>query len=198
MDALTPQVAEITEEGLHVVCAAGGEDLGLTDADAVIDGTLSVSFELRKHGDAVEVTGFLEGVILRECVRCLTWYKDPLSVTIRAHYVRSTAQPRRPPKSTVAGRKDKADRPEVSADAEEDDIYEYQGDQLMLAPMLREQTILAAPMQPLCREDCQGLCPQCGQDLNVRRCACRGEPHASPFSVLQGFKVTSSRKRASE
>jgi uncharacterized protein len=201
MDALTPPVDDISEEGLHLACAAGGEDLGLTEADAVIDGTLSVSLELRKHGDAVEVTGVLEGVILRECVRCLSQYGDPLSVAIKANYVRPTAQPSRPSKSTVGDKKDKPDKPnrsEVSADVPEDETYEYQGDQLMLAPMLREQAILAAPMQPLCREDCKGLCPHCGQDLNVRQCACPGEPHASPFSVLQGFKVTSSRKRGSE
>jgi uncharacterized protein len=198
MDALTPQVADISEEGLHLSCTAGGEELGLSDADARIDGTLSVSLELRKHGDAVEVTGWLEGAVVRECVRCLSRYQDPLSVAIRAQYVRPTAQPRRPPRSTVADKKDRPDQPEVSADAPDDEIYEYQGDRLMLAPMLREQVILSAPMQPLCREDCKGLCPHCGQDLNVRRCACAGEPHASPFSVLQGFKVTSARKRGAE
>ena len=38
--------------------------------------------------------------------------------------------------------------------------------------MLREQVILDAPMQPLCREDCRGLCPQCGTNLNTDACAC--------------------------
>jgi uncharacterized protein len=50
--------------------------------------------------------------------------------------------------------------------------------------MLREQVILDAPMQPLCREECQGLCPVCGQDRNERRCDCREQEQTSPFAVL--------------
>ena len=69
---------------------------------------------------------------------------------------------------------------------EEDEMYWYQGDHLDLAPMLREQVILAAPMQPLCREECLGLCSQCGQNLNERRCGCPPEQAPSPFRVLRG------------
>ena len=47
------------------------------------------------------------------------------------------------------------------------DAFELVGDQLDLAPMVREVIVLDAPMSPLCRDDCQGLCPECGVDLNV-------------------------------
>ncbi len=48
--------------------------------------------------------------------------------------------------------------------------------ELDLAPMIREELILAVPDYVLCREECQGLCAQCGQDLNVARCDCRPAP----------------------
>jgi uncharacterized protein len=76
------------------------------------------------------------------------------------------------------------DRIEEEAD-EQDEIYYYQGEQLDLTPMLREQIILAAPMQPLCRENCAGLCPRCGQNWNDRRCACGPEPMNNPFRILR-------------
>ncbi len=41
-----------------------------------------------------------------------------------------------------------------------------------LAPLVREQYFLGIPMQPLCKEDCQGLCMECGQNLNERDCGC--------------------------
>ena len=65
---------------------------------------------------------------------------------------------------------------DIDETEEEDEIYYYQGDHIDLAPMLREQMILAAPIQPLCSENCAGLCPRCGQNLNEERCACAPEP----------------------
>ncbi len=52
---------------------------------------------------------------------------------------------------------------EAEPEEEPDDQYQYQGNQLELAPMLREHMILSAPMQPLCSDDCLGLCAQCGK-----------------------------------
>ena len=70
------------------------------------------------------------------------------------------------------------------AESESDELYAYSGEEIALDGMLREQVILDAPMQPLCREDCRGLCPVCGQDRNERRCDCREQEQTSPFAVL--------------
>jgi uncharacterized protein len=56
---------------------------------------------------------------------------------------------------------------------------------LDLAHMLREQFYLAMPMRPLCREDCRGLCPQCGTNLNVDSCGCTRERHDPRFDGLR-------------
>ncbi|HEY7955210.1 MAG TPA: DUF177 domain-containing protein, partial [Polyangia bacterium] len=87
------------------------------------------------------------------------------------------------------------DREDDEALAEED-IGEHDGHTLDLQPMVREQLILSVPMSPRCREDCKGLCAECGQDRNLRDCG-----HAqvdeklptekrSPFAALKDVKLT--------
>jgi uncharacterized protein len=79
-------------------------------------------------------------------------------------------------------------------DHDETDVYPLVGDQLELGEMLREQVILAEPMQPLCRVACRGLCPVCGQDLNERPCACPEARQASPFAVLKQLRAGKARQ----
>lgn len=68
------------------------------------------------------------------------------------------------------------------------DAFELVGDQLDLAPMVREVIVLDAPMSPLCRDDCRGLCPQCGVDLNVESCTCTSEVADPRWSALDQLK----------
>lgn len=55
---------------------------------------------------------------------------------------------------------------------------------LDLEPLVRDYALLEIPISPLCRPDCKGLCPVCGQDLNVRDCGHRPQQDESPFSAL--------------
>jgi uncharacterized protein len=73
-------------------------------------------------------------------------------------------------------------RPELrvlfTEDPGADDSYPVppQANELELGDMVREELILAVPPYVLCREDCRGLCPRCGKDLNEGPCSCRPEP----------------------
>jgi len=54
-----------------------------------------------------------------------------------------------------------------------------------LTEPIREDMIVGLPIRPLCREDCKGLCGQCGQNLNLGECGCKKDSRSSgPFSVL--------------
>src|SRR5688500_11370516 len=88
MTLLTPLVSDITTEGLSLVGEATAEELGLTDADARLRGPLSVSLDLMQADDMVAVTGVLEGTVVRQCVRCLKEYDDPLAFSVRAAFAR--------------------------------------------------------------------------------------------------------------
>jgi uncharacterized protein len=52
---------------------------------------------------------------------------------------------------------------------------------------VRQSLLLALPVKPLCRPDCQGICPQCGKNLNAETCLCRGEAQNGPFDQLRKF-----------
>jgi len=77
---------------------------------------------------------------------------------------------------------------ELSFTAAEAEIGYYQGTSLLLEDVLREQVLLAVPLKAICRQDCKGLCPQCGADLNVVQCSCQapiGDPRWSALKELR-------------
>ncbi len=187
MDILMPHVADIAPEGLDLSGKVTADDLALSKTDSVLRGPLGVTLHLDKLDGTIHLTGLLDGTVVRQCVRCLEEYDDQLSLTISADYVQEAEPGPRGRKRAEPGKKAAADM-EEALEAEGEEAYQYQGDQLSLAPMLREQIILAAPMHPLCREACLGLCPQCGKDLNQGPCQCAAEPVNSPFRVLRSDK----------
>jgi uncharacterized protein len=69
------------------------------------------------------------------------------------------------------------------------DIGFFQGDGLLLEDVLREQVLLALPMKSICRTDCAGLCPQCGQNRNLKPCDCAPPPPDKSWSPLAGLKT---------
>jgi len=72
-----------------------------------------------------------------------------------------------------------AGREEISVTGAEAEISYYQGEGLLLEDAVREQVLLAVPLKVICREDCKGLCPHCGANLNVEQCSC-AEPIEDP------------------
>jgi uncharacterized protein len=72
-----------------------------------------------------------------------------------------------------------AGREELSVTGVEAEISYYQGEGLLLEDAVREQVLLAVPLKVICREDCKGLCPHCGANLNSEQCSC-AEPMEDP------------------
>jgi len=148
----------------------GGE---LDQADPLLDG-LDVAL-----GAPVRVTGRLQAtgegrfywhgslktVVTGECRRCLTPVTAPVSADADALFTQD-------------------------AEAEEDpDAYAVAPDamEIDLAPAIREEVLLAVPRFLQCREDCRGLCPRCGQDLNAGPCGC--PPATDPrWQALESLK----------
>lgn len=65
----------------------------------------------------------------------------------------------------------------------------FDGKQIDLDPIVREQVLLALPMDTLCKEDCKGLCAQCGQNLNEAQCKCDPKPIDPRLSALKNIKL---------
>ena len=173
---------EIPQEGLSLSCDVQTDDLALGPDDVLIPGGLSMSVTAIKSGAIVHVAGTLSGTAHRQCVRCLKEYDDAVWIPVVGEYHRDTDL-----KDRTAGREPSERSGEEVTD---DDVYVYEGEEINLGEMLREHVLLSVPMQPLCHDECRGLCPVCGQDLNVRRCDCREEQIQSPFAVLKKLRET--------
>ena len=94
--------------------------------------------------------GTLRTVVQGECRRCLKALTTPVNLEIGALF---TQDP------------DAVDDPDSYAVATE-------ATEIDVTPAVREELLLAAPRYVLCRDDCRGLCPQCGKDLNTSSCDC--------------------------
>ena len=78
---------------------------------------------------------------------------------------------------------------EIEIDEGEAEIGFYEGEGIELADILREQILLALPMQRVCREDCQGICPQCGKNRNEGGCQCASETVEPRWDALRNIRV---------
>ena len=81
-----------------------------------------------------------------------------------------------------------AGKPEAPVSGTEAEVSYYTGEGLLLEDVLREQVLLAVPLKVICREDCKGLCPHCGKNLNQEQCSC-AEPLEDPrWSALKDIR----------
>jgi uncharacterized protein len=77
---------------------------------------------------------------------------------------------------------------ERSITAPETEIGYYQKDSLLLEDVLREQVLLSLPVRTLCKPDCKGLCPRCGQNRNTQECSCEVGPSDPRWEALAGLR----------
>ena len=132
-----------------------------------------LSMDVERVGPGVFlVGGHVRTGLQLECSRCLDEFDVPVEAEFQLRYM---------PRSETS---DEAER-EIGEDALATSVYE--DDSLDVIDMLREQFQLALPMKPLCRDACEGLCPQCGANLNRTVCGCEPEwedPRLAPLKEL--------------
>jgi uncharacterized protein len=81
-----------------------------------------------------------------------------------------------------------AGRDELSVTDAEAEISYYEGEGLLLEDALREQVLLAVPLKTICREDCKGLCPHCGKNLNEGQCSCANQVDDPRWEALKDIR----------
>ncbi|HET7474753.1 MAG TPA: YceD family protein [Dermatophilaceae bacterium] len=134
---------------LHRVAAADAA-IG-TDVVAIPAGApLEVDTRAESVVEGVLLTGSVRASATGACVRCL----DPLTHEVDAQFQELFAYTDRA-----------AHHHEVGAQDDEDEVRELDGDLLDLEPVLRDAVVPTLPFQPVCRDDCPGLCPDCGARL---------------------------------
>jgi uncharacterized protein len=121
-------------------------DLGLEMIGVPEGADLSLDLSLQSVSEGVLVSGTVTGPIEGECGRCLRPISDSLSVTIQELYAYENST--------------------TDETTDEDEVGRMQGDLIDLEPVLRDAVVLALPTNPVCRDDCPGLCPECGAYLD--------------------------------
>jgi len=182
-DSLCVNVDRIPDGGL-VVLASEAADRFPALKDAALEGALAfdaplqVEVRLRWVSGFVAASGLIRTSVGLSCSRCLADFSLPLSIPFEATYSEEARSPEA-----------EGEEAEVELTAEAIDLFSFHGRQIDLAGAIEEQVLLALPLRPLCREDCKGLCPSCGADLNRGPCGCAQKPVDPRFAVLKGLKL---------
>jgi uncharacterized protein len=133
------------------------QDVGEKDDAYAVVAPVDLAFEIHKDKDKFRLVGTVRTELELACSRCLEPFRMPVDAAFDIRYL---------PASEASTERER--------EVEEEDLGTsyYRDDQIDLNELLREQFYLALPMKPLHAEDCKGLCPQCGTNLNTGTCAC--------------------------
>lgn len=113
-------------------------------------------------GKAFTLKGKVKTVLASNCARCFEPYDELIEFTFDERFVRQNAP--------------------------QEDSYCYMGDTIFLDEMVLNNLFLELPMVSLCTEDCKGLCPNCGTNLNLEQCSCSDNNTNSAFSALKNWQ----------
>ena len=141
--------------------------------------------DLYMEGENVFVRGSMDGWVEVACSRCVGPVKVPVDDDLFVTFMPTA----RLPDKAADAEGDAEDDEAAESDDDDLDLYPYEGEEVDLAPLFRDQIVLAVPYAPLCDEDCKGLCPVCGTDLNTGSCTCDRAVMDPRWSALKNLKT---------
>lgn len=154
----------VPPEGQVIDRSVDPSALPVDSAEFRITGPVNVSGRLvrinRADGDGYRLRGRLASEVEFSCVRCLEAFRADVGEELDLLYL--------PQSDNVAAEGEH----EHGLGDDELAVSFYRNDEIDLAHMIWEQIVLALPMKPVCKPDCQGLCPDCGVNRNIKSCSC--------------------------
>ncbi len=143
-----------------------GYDGGLADIEFMGEvfkfPKVRVKAEYSFNGEGVQVDGSFTANTEVVCSRCLKAFEHTVDFRFSEYF---------------------AEDPQ-----EDEGIYPYTGEVIDLSTMLEDNIVMSLPMRFLCKDDCKGLCPVCGRDLNEGECGCVPDEGDNPFKALSALK----------
>ena len=148
--------------------------LELDSESASLSREARVAGRASRRGEEIRVKGKIEAGIEVACDRCLAPIAVPLEVEFETAFI---------PQERAAAAEEN-----VELHAEDMGLAAFEGDAIDLDELVREQILLALPNRHLCREECRGLCPACGADLNAGGCGCEHKETDPRWAALADLK----------
>ena len=137
------------------------------------DATVRGGVRLMHTQRGILVKGELRAEVELTCSRCLSLYNCPVRLSFEEEYI--------PIMDIVSGAP-------LAPPGEPGSFIVDEHNVIDLSEAIRQYALLAVPMKPLCREDCAGLCPRCGHNLNQGPCGCPQEVNDARWSELSKLR----------
>ncbi|HHT71322.1 MAG: DUF177 domain-containing protein [bacterium] len=131
------------------------------------DQPVTVELELTNTGELYLARGQVTTTVVMACSRCLEPVKLALELPFAVGYTEHKMDTTSPDDNL--------------------EVRPISGDIIDVTPDVEETILLSLPMKSLCNPDCQGLCPQCGQNLNLKLCTCKQDRVDPRLAVLRDF-----------
>jgi uncharacterized protein len=152
------ELDKLEEQGGKFAQVYDPTELPLDEPDIRLLEPAEVSGRIHRAGKEVELRGRLHTRLEVVCGRCLKPVELPLAKEFKERFVRAVSW---------------AAEEQHELQAEDLDLAVFDGEGIELDDLVREELLLAVPVNVLCREDCRGLCPTCGIDRNLSDCQCQ-------------------------
>jgi|GEM_PF-2127758 len=201
------RIEKIPDAGLHLVetlSQAYIQDIFSGVAHTTVDGVVQVDLQINKQGKQIIIQGQVEVPILTTCARCLSSFSFVLKSKIQTTLFPKKTSSSKDSVTTETGSKKKSNKKfqahnDVQSFLEQDEsdeqmpendlgAGEYDGQIIAYGEIIQEQLLLDLPMAKLCKEDCLGICPQCGVDRNETMCQCEVRTHQIIWDKLKLVK----------
>lgn len=126
-------------------------ELSLERDDIVFDGALKIKGSVYNNGQSLTLRANCSGVLKTQCARCLKDIDAEVEFPVEETLVHDDG---------------------TAVVSDDEDVILFEGYSFEIDDIVLNSFFLNTSMKYLCREDCQGLCPTCGADLNDGECGC--------------------------
>ena len=148
--------------------------------DVTSVGAVTLALTIQLSGEEYFIQGSVTATAGVECARCLGSYDLPLRGQV--DFIVTTAEVREQQRAEAV---------------DSEDYVVVDGNVLVadLTEIVRQALVLELPMKPICRDDCKGLCPQCGVNRNETKCECRTEQIDPRWEGLKKLKIGPEKRK---
>lgn len=166
-------LSSLEKNSLDFEFSLAASEIDLEHDNAKLINPVTAKGNLTKRTAQTDVEGEVSAEIEIDCTRCLQKTENRLKIPFNVVFVTP---------------ENYSEAKETELRGEDLDVSIYEGDQINLTELVREQILLNLPVQVFCREDCQGLCEKCGANLNKTTCNCKDEEIDPRWAALKNLK----------
>jgi uncharacterized protein len=156
-----------------VAASFAPEEIDLEDGDAELKSPVKIEGTLTKRIAQADIEGEISAVVVMQCSRCLQPVENLLNFQFKVGYVA--------PENYSAAK-------EIEVRTDDLEVALFDGQNIDIKELAREQILLNIPIQVFCTEDCKGLCPKCGANRNLIDCKCEEKEVDPRWAILKNLK----------